>query len=657
MKNQYYTHGRQFDYLDYESELKNLDKKRYVKKLFQEAKKDYDLFLAKIKSLGLEIDEYSIEQHENPFLNYYDELLQEEITSKNKKNILSHLTQVDQLNSFFVNSNIAVNQILKDNSSQIDYLLAQFIIYLELTLKILRKAAEERDPTYDSLEEVVTTFDCCITSSGIILKYLLYKIPVDSQRGYNRIFSEKDISWNNNIYTNYIERDRLMDAFEYWKYSKIEITEQVEKPLVDFLDEDFNRAVLTGNFRHKNFMRDLESAIIDDKISRGEIKLEDPWKKIYPDHISNEICTRYFGKENMNISILGIELNKWIDSIHFFQYEAIHFSEKRKENNILSVQNLCIAKTEVEWKKKLINYSKKISEEEAKVIINKLTFCNQSKDLIDAPLVKFQDKLVLLPALTQEIRPLSAILSMFSRENDKKKNIETDFSFKGQVFEERIKNLLSGSNGIVAKRLHVKLDNIDFEREIDVAFVLDRHLFLIECKSFNQPYTVREHAKTNKKIRDAIGQLNKNADYFEENLNTVKEQLGIEENFEIDAVHRVLLTAHTLGEAGQQANVLLTDEASLNGFLLRKPPKLTVIDDSKKTAILLFDNAGIFSGKVTSQKMLAFLKNQPEIERMKRRINKIWETEGTIGYHCCKKNIEDICVDKSLGDRKTVVEA
>jgi len=55
------------------------------------------------------------------------------------------------------------------------------------------------------------------------------------------------------------------------------------------------------------------------------------------------------------------------------------------------------------------------------------------------------------------------------------------------------------------------------EREIDLAFVLDKTLFLFECKSFNQPYTVREHAKTNKKIKEAIKQLNKNADYFEEN--------------------------------------------------------------------------------------------------------------------------------------------
>ena len=328
----------------------------------------------------------------------------------------------------------------------------------------------------------------------------------------------------------------------------------------------------------------------------------------------------------------------------FFSIRSNPFLRKKKENIILTVQNLCIVRTEFEWKKKLVNSSKEISNEEAKIIISKLTFCRQTNDLIDAPLIRIQDKLILLPSLTREVRPLSAILSMFSK-TEKKENMVTDLGFKGAVFEERIKHLLKVSNGIVAKRLHIRFDKIEFEREIDVAFVLDKHLFLIECKSFNQPYTVREHAKTNKKIRDAIDQLNRNAEYFEGSLNIVKEQLDLKDTIEIKEIHRVLLTSTTLGEAGKQGNILLTDEASFNGFLLRNSPNLTIIDGNKKTTICV-DNEGIYSGKVTAHKMIAFLKRQPLIESMKKRISKILESKGSISYLCCKKTVEDIYIDK-----------
>ncbi len=55
------------------------------------------------------------------------------------------------------------------------------------------------------------------------------------------------------------------------------------------------------------------------------------------------------------------------------------------------------------------------------MILEKFIFTGKSKDLIDAPLIKIQDKLILLPTLAKEIRPLSVILSMFSRDEEETK--------------------------------------------------------------------------------------------------------------------------------------------------------------------------------------------------------------------------------------------
>lgn len=611
MTNQFYTKGEQFDYLDFSSELKRIGKKKYVKKIFQESEENYSLFLSKIKSLGLEINEYAVVKGKNPFSNNYKEILNQKMSDNDREKIMNHLNEVDLINDLFIQSNISINKIIEDNVLQIQYILPQFLVYLENSLWLLRNHLIDGI----SLEQSSTSFDSYISSSGIILKYLMHNYSLENQKGINRIFSENDLKWNFDVYKNYTERDNLMDAFEYWKYSEIDIKKVKESVTIDFSDEDFNRSVLVGNFRHKKFMVDTEIDIINYKNKVGEIDLESSSNKIYIDHVSKELCIRYFGKENMSNLLLGVELNKWLDAIYFLQNEAINFLETRSKERVLSVQNLCIVKTKFEWKKKLTNFSKNVNKQEAEIIINKLIFNKNTRDLIDAPLIKIKDKLVLLPTLTKEIRPLSAILSIFSASDDGEEH--PDLSFKGDIFENRVKIILKNSNGIDSERLHVKIDEEQLEREIDIAFVLDEALFLIECKSFNQPYTVREHATVHKKIRDAIVQLKRNATYFENNLAVVKQQLKIEEKIEIKEVHHVLLTSTTLGEAGGQSGIYLTDEASFNSFLLRNSPNLTLFEDNKKTVIPI-DKSGIYSGKITSKKLLMFLKERPSIESMKK---------------------------------------
>lgn len=643
MTNQFYTKGEQFDYLDFSSELKRIGKKKYVKKIFQESEENYSLFLSKIKSLGLEINEYAVVKGKNPFSNNYKEILNQKMSDNDREKIMNHLNEVDLINDLFIQSNISINKIIEANVLQIQYILPQFLVYLENSLWLLRNHLIDGI----SLEQSSTSFDSYISSSGIILKYLMHNYSLENQKGINRIFSENDLKWNFDVYKNYTERDNLMDAFEYWKYSEIDIKKAKESVTIDFSDEDFNRSVLVGNFRHKKFMVDTEIDIINYKNKVGEIDLESSSNKIYIDHVSKELCIRYFGKENMSNLLLGVELNKWLDAIHFLQNEAINFLETRSKERVLSVQNLCIVKTKFEWKKKLTNFSKNVNKQEAEIIINKLIFNKNTRDLIDSPLIKIKDKLVLLPTLTKEIRPLSAILSIFSASDDGEEH--PDLSFKGDIFENRVKIILKNSNGIDSERLHVKIDEEQLEREIDIAFVLDEDLFLIECKSFNQPYTVREHATVHKKIRDAIVQLKRNATYFENNLAVVKQQLKIEERIEIKEVHHVLLTSTTLGEAGEQSGIYLADEASFNSFLLRNSPNLTLFEDNKKTVISI-DKSGIYSGKITSEKLLMFLKEQPSIESMKKRITKVLDNEGSITYHCCKKTIEDVYVSKDKFD-------
>lgn len=121
-------------------------------------------------------------------------------------------------------------------------------------------------------------------------------------------------------------------------------------------------------------------------------------------------------------------------------------------------------------------------------------------------------------------------------------------------------------------------------------------------------------------------------------------QLGLSEKKSIKKVQRVLLTSTILGEAGAQENVLIVDESSLNAFLLRNPPTVSHADDTIKERIYL-DKENIYSGKVTAEKLLNFLKKQLSIKLMQSLIVKEHNLDGEIGYKCCRKDIEDFYLE------------
>lgn len=227
------------------------------------------------------------------------------------------------------------------------------------------------------------------------------------------------------------------------------------------------------------------------------------------------------------------------------------------------------------------------------------------------------------------IGTVQVIFSMFSRDEDDKRNQEdTALGFKGLMLEKRLKKYLKNIFNIDAKRLYVKdtSENI-IEREMDLAFVLDGTLFLFECKAFNHPYTVREHAKTNKKIKEAIKQLERNANYFEEHLSVTLNQLCVDENTQIEEVQKVLFTSTTLGVAGEQESVLVIDEVAFIEFILRCLDRDNIVKNSHGC-------------KITAKGLSVFFRRQSSIKEMQKSIVKTLDPGRKVDYICCKKNSE-----------------
>ncbi|WP_242542469.1 hypothetical protein [Enterococcus sp. DIV1298c] len=332
MASNFYTKNPQFDYLDYMSELQKLKKKKFVEKLFTEALEDPHHFLVKIRALGLEINEYSCLNQTNPYLDKYNLFLSQCTDKKIKEKIGRHLKQVNQLQNLFIESNNSINKELRETIINNKHILVVFIIFLESQLSLLR----EQNNLDISLEKRVNSYDSYISSSGNILRYLLHNILVEEQCGIHRIFSEKDLLWNVKVYSKYQDRDNLMDAFEYWKYSDIKIEKNNNKTSIDFLDEDFNRAVLVSNFRYKRFMTSIELDILNYKLEKDQRSIEGAIDEELSTFLSEELCRRYIGQENLDKKIYDIEIRKWIDGIYFLQHESILYFNKKKNRDIYS---------------------------------------------------------------------------------------------------------------------------------------------------------------------------------------------------------------------------------------------------------------------------------------------------------------------------------
>ena len=163
-----------------------------------------------------------------------------------------------------------------------------------------------------------------------------------------------------------------MDAFEYWKYSDIQIKKLQNKIVVDFLDEDFNRSVLVSNYRQREFMTRLEVGLLNDKIERDSQNFYEASVEELAVFFSKMLCQIFIGKENFDKKVYGVEIKKWIETIYFFKHEAFLYFKKKKNEDVLSVQNLCIIKEKSEWINKLVKFSTIITKEDAVLIIDNL---------------------------------------------------------------------------------------------------------------------------------------------------------------------------------------------------------------------------------------------------------------------------------------------
>ncbi|MHC5269733.1 hypothetical protein ACYSNO_11190 [Enterococcus sp. LJL98] len=462
----------------------------------------------------------------------------------------------------------------------------------------------------DNLENRANTYDAYIGFVSNVIKFFLFEnIPFNVS---SKIYSDQDTKIASRHFGLNSHWDEMTDVVEYFRFSDVNIEKNTDGYVVEIVDKNFDKTVLISNFREKNYLESLNDSITSD-LNRRNIKFSRIGKR--SEYLSLQHCKRIFGIENLNTEILGVSIIKWISAYFFIREQAAKKLKTRKEINQLN--ELCVVKPIQWWRKQLIKYNSDITFEEAKQIINMFIFDKESKDLIDNPLILFKDQLVLIPSIVFDLSAEIALVSLLSHKN-------LQINFKGNAFEKRLQKKLKLHN-INAHRIaaHVK-DNKNKENyETDLVFVLNRTMFILECKSIVPPYTVKDHAKTNAKIINEIDKFKKNAGFFEENQEYVKQKLNISNSVEITEFVRIFITSSTLGMAGYFDGMYVIDEAAFNAFLFRNPP---VIRDTDMN-IYAKKNRWDFEGNLTAAKIKYFLSDPPSLRFMehylKRREHKI----------------------------------
>jgi hypothetical protein len=254
----------------------------------------------------------------------------------------------------------------------------------------------------------------------------------------------------------------------------------------------------------------------------------------------------------------GLTLRDWVRGYFTLRY----LSEEILLGNILSTLS----------KLDLLNYltSSGLLYESASTFINLVTFGENSKDLYDCPLIKMEEDNFYLSYFSLVNANISnLILSMFS-------SLETESSKKGYKFEDEavgtITKYLSECKGFKFKR------GLE-EYEYDAVFILDKRIFILECKNRSLSwFSPVKSYRTKKYLSKTVKQITRLRNALVEYPEVLLDHFSVDvTKFEIVPI---IFNCMPFSWQGKFENVYINDFSSLSRFA--KSPSINLVIASAK---------------------------------------------------------------------------
>ncbi|WP_214785085.1 hypothetical protein [Exiguobacterium sp. S3] len=600
-----------YDFYKYESLLK--DESKFLKEVeLQCAKSGVYKAVRILKLSGVVVNPFNNKRNEK-VLKCSLEIIERFAKGPNEKLLIDKLRyDKKMIESVYERINRAREKKYEELLPNKKYERNTYLINLELILRSFNKWLNDVNkfkdvdqPKFPQSE--IDNYEHIVETCSNVFKYFDYRKY--DQKNIHRIFNEKSLKMaNEHINLNWFWKE--IDYFhDYWKYADLAIEVDDNRKLkVDFYDDEFDLITSVSDHRAKSLNTNQQMEI-QNELNFNRFISEDSLYK----NISREYLFSFFINPAKFYSE-SIPLSRWLEAYELLQEEC---KKKIKEHYLqLNMNNLLLIKKKSEW----VNFFVKndFTREESTIIIKQFTFHSQSTDFIDYPFIPFGDFLVVIPSLTEISIGGHAISSNFLNE-------KVQLQSRGHEFESSVIELLN-SNGIKARKLVHKTN--DTEYECDVAFQLDQDIYLVECKAHIQPFKLRQHASHLNKLEDDVKQLDRIADYYSQNLDLIKKQLSLSEDFSINNIYRVVLTTSMQGSNQRYGETFVVDNSSFRSMILRRRPSLK-ISNTHKIDEYHTEDFVCYQGSITSEKMIEYLGNPPQIHLTRKFFEKV-EGQGSL---------------------------
>lgn len=247
-----------------------------------------------------------------------------------------------------------------------------------------------------------------------------------------------------------------------------------------------------------------------------------------------------------------------------------------------------------------------IPEKSAHEILHHFTFNTYSKDILDTPLIPFNGELILIPTAAILIEPAFSLESLLKNIKSKKGEANHELQFIGPNFEQLARRVLRDA-GITAEKVKYK------NRDCDIAFVLENDvLFLCECKGRFQVSDFRSYVELEAELtQDAVKQHGKTCEYFENNLQHIRNRLHLLSTWKPSRVLKIILTSAKLGREKLSNDFYIIDENMFYAFFSRKKLHIRNLASRQRT----FIPDARLDGPITVDAFIDYMDNPPNILR------------------------------------------
>lgn len=467
-------------------------------------------------------------------------------------------------------------------------------------------------PAKRKMDQLMSIVDSISENASSVLKHLQYE---NGSIGKLEHLSMDQIRLSREHIELFDMFSSLLNLEQKWRYSGAEITEQDNNYQVQLHNEPFLKAQESSKVRFKSqrnkWMADFTLAKINRPIDPLAKQLAPAQYLSEEEAFFSIAIGEFLLTHDLNVQCLNVSLAEWIRAYTVIQLEAKKELEERftkRSVQPMSLKNWTIYKDRSYWKNLFVERG--ISSSSSDVIIEKLTFTKDSRDLLDCPFIEHNDVLFVIPSIASIIDPSMSLVSLLV-------NNEIDVSFKGKGLEEDVLRKLN-EKGIRAKGLKQTVKDDTYE--CDAAFKLDNNLILMEIKAFGQPSSFRDYYSLLLKLygpqqrigrksneRSSTEQLGRIASYFENNMNYVNKELNLPMDWVPENIYKIVLTTAMIGESLFIDNTYIVDHSSFIRFLDRNAPAFSIKN------VHFRPRMSDFEGNINTQKLLNVIKNPPQV--------------------------------------------